>query len=85
MPFSEEEERVLQALLSSVDDLSEDQARAAVLRLREQALNAEGEGLKIALPQMNPGVARRALETLAERHYELADDIGHEEERKRLV
>jgi hypothetical protein len=83
LSFTDEEERVLRVLLDNVDDLTEEQARAAILRLREEALSAEGEGLMNALPNLTPRIARRALEALAQRHFDLADDIGAEEARKR--
>jgi len=80
--FTEAEEQAIRTLLESGIDITEDQARAAVLRLREDALKVEREGLLAALPEMDPKIATRALEAMAQRHFELADDIGAEEERK---
>lgn len=78
MPFSEAEEHAIRVLLDNVDGLTEEQLRAVVLQLREGTLRTEGEGLKGALPDMTPGIAKRALEALAQRHFDLADDLDHE-------
>lgn len=81
MPLTPAEEHALKALVEL--GLAEDVVRAHLLKLRDEGLTADHERLLANLKEMDPRLAARAADQLAERTQELAADYQEELERRR--
>lgn len=76
MPLTPEEEHAVKVVLDNFPDIPEHIVRRAVLKLRDEGLQARADQIFASLQQMDPRLGARALAQLADEVDELADDYG---------